>query len=120
VGAFCWGGGFEVVDALSVHPGHYPRAPEFWEGWKGWVFRPQMLHVFGDLARLSLRPTREVWITEAYAPSRPVRSWVDLRTAADYMVREYCLALALGVRVVEWYRFQDGTWFSAAPKLDDV
>ncbi|MCX7599246.1 MAG: hypothetical protein N2512_10345, partial [Armatimonadetes bacterium] len=113
-------GGLEYVDALSVHPGHFPRAPEFWEGWDGWVFRPQMLRVFETLAARGLDAQKEVWVTEAYAPSSPHLSCVDMRTAADYLVREYCLLLALGTRVVEWYQFRDGTWFSAAPRPDDV
>lgn len=113
-------GGLEYVDALSVHPGHFPRAPEFWEGWDGWVFRPQMLRVFETLAARGLADKKEVWVTEAYAPSSPVLSGLDMRTAADYLVREYCLLLALGTRVIEWYQFRDGTWYSAAPKPDDI
>jgi hypothetical protein len=113
-------GGLDLVDVVSVHPGHHPRAPEFWEGWEGWVFRPQMLHVFDDLAKRAYRAAKEVWITEAYSPSAPPPSQLDVRSAADYMVREYCVALALGVRVVEWYQFQDGTWYSAAPQPDDI
>lgn len=116
---FVEAGGLQYVDALSVHPGHFPRAPEFWEGWDGWVFRPQMLRVFETLAARGLTD-KEVWVTEAYAPSSPVFSALDMRTAADYLVREYCLLLALGTRVIEWYQFRDGTWFSAAPRPDDI
>jgi hypothetical protein len=78
-----------------------------------------MLHVLDDLGKRPDRAAKEVWITEAYAPSDPAPAQLDLRTAADYMVREYCVALALGVRVIEWYQFQDGTWFSAAPMPSD-
>jgi hypothetical protein len=116
---FVKSGGLDYIDAISVHPGHHPRAPEFWEGWDGWVWRPQMQRVFGALDKLGLRNKREVWVTEAYAPSTPERSQLDARTAADYLVREYVLSLALGVRCVEWYQFQDGTWFSAAPNPED-
>ena len=118
-GEFVAAGGLRLVDALSVHPGHFPRAPEFWEGWDGWVLRPQMLRVFDGVAAAPA-PAPEVWVTEAYSPSGPIRSLLDLRTAADYLVREYCVLLALGVRVIEWYQFRDGTWYSAAPKPDDV
>lgn len=116
---FIAAGGLDYADIISIHPGHHPRAPEFWEGWDGWVFRPQMLRVFEAVASRGLMRDKEVWLTEAYSPSGPVRSWLDLRTAADYMVREFCLALALGARVVEWYQFQDGTWFSVAPRPED-
>ena len=117
--AFVKAGGIDKVDAISVHPGHHPRAPEFWEGWDGWVFRSQMGRVFGTLDKLGLRGKREVWVTEAYNPSAPQRSQLDLRTSADYTVREQCLSQALGVRVVEWYQLQDGTWFSTAPNPAD-
>jgi hypothetical protein len=112
---FVAAGGLDSCDVISVHPGHHPRAPEFWEGWDGWVYRPQMARVLSTLKGRGLDQRREVWITEAYAPSSPERSQLDLRTAADYLVREYCLSFALGVRVIEWYQLQDGTWFSTAP-----
>lgn len=119
---FVEAGGLDYVDALSVHPGHHPRAPEFWEGWDGWVFRPQMQRVFDTLSARHIqgKNEKEVWVTEAYSPSSPHYAQLDMRTAADYLVREYCLLLALGARVIEWYQFRDGTWFSAAPKPDDL
>jgi hypothetical protein len=114
---FVGSGGLELVDVLSVHPGSYPKAPEFFEGWRGWVFRTQML----DACRAAREHgDRVVWITEAYAPTPPGRSGLDLRTSADYMVRTYVCALALGVEVCEWYQFQDGTWYGQVPKPDDV
>ena len=107
--------GLDLCDVISIHPGHYPRAPEYWQGWDGWVWRPQLARVLNTLKDRGLEKKREIWITEAYAPALPDRTQVDLRTAADYLVREYCLSLALGVRVVEWYQLQDGTWYSMAP-----
>lgn len=109
-------GGFALIDVLSVHPGFHPRAPEFYEGWEGWVFRTQMEKAM-DVAR---RHSKEVWITEVYAPTPPSRSAVDLRTSADYLVRTYILSLLMGVRVVEWYQLQDGTWFSQIPNPRDI
>ncbi len=102
-------GGLSLADVLSIHPGCHPRAPEFWQGWRGWVFRPQ---VQDALAAARQNSGKEVWITEAYAPVSHYRSSVDLRTAADYLVRTYVCAIALGVRVIEWYQFQDGVWFA--------
>ena len=114
---FVQAGGMELIDVLSVHPGCHPRAPEFWEGWRGWVFRPQMLDAY--------RAAREhggtdVWITEAYAPTPPGRSGLDVRTSADYLVRTYVCSMALGVKVIEWYQFQDGVWFAQRPRPDDI
>ncbi|NOY80228.1 MAG: hypothetical protein GXP31_04395 [Kiritimatiellaeota bacterium] len=115
--AFVRAGGMELIDVLSIHPGCHPRAPEFWKGWRGWVFRPQVL----DAAKAAREHGgKEVWITEAYAPTPPGRSGLDLRTAADYLVRTYVCALALGVKVIEWYQFQDGVWYAQRPRPDDV
>jgi hypothetical protein len=114
---FVAAGGMDLLDVLSVHPGCHPRAPEFWEGWRGWVFRSQML----DAVRAAREHgSKEVWITEAYAPTPPGRSGLDLRTSADYLVRTYVCALALGMKVTEWYQFQDGVWFAQRPRPDDV
>jgi len=117
LGEFVQAGGMDLVDVLSVHPGCHPRAPEFWEGWRGWVFRPQML----DAAKAAREHGgKQVWITEAYAPTAPQRSQLDLRSAADYLVRNYVCAMALGVQVDEWYQFQDGVWFAQRPRPDDL
>jgi hypothetical protein len=114
--AFGGAGGGGLCDVLSVHPGCQPRAPEYYEGWRGWVFRAQMLDTM-KLARE--QGGKDVWITEAYAPTQPGRTGVDLRTSADYLVRTYVCALALGVKVVEWYQFQDGVWFGQRPEPAD-
>ncbi|MEI6502607.1 MAG: hypothetical protein WCP21_16480, partial [Armatimonadota bacterium] len=112
--AFVKAGGMELVDTLSIHPGSQPRAPEFWEGWRGWVFRSQVQDA------LKAAAGKPVWITEAYAPTAPDRSQTDLRASADYLVRTYVCALALGVKVVEWYQFQDGVWFAQRPLPSDT
>lgn len=117
LGEFAQAGGMELIDVLSIHPGCHPRAPEFWEGWFGWVFRPQ---VQDALKAAREHGNKEVWITEAYAPTPPGRSGVDLRTSADYMVRTYICSIALGVKVIAWYQFQDGVWHSQRPRPDDV
>lgn len=114
---FTQAGGLEAADILSIHPGSHPRAPEFWEGWRGWVFRSQVQDALKAAAAHGGKP---VWITEVYAPTPPQRSQLDLRTSADYLVRTYLCALALGIPVVEWYQFQDGVWFAQRPRPDDV
>lgn len=75
--------------------------------------------VFDALERRGLIGKKEVWITEAYAPSSPAHSQLDLRTAADYLVRTYVISIAFGVRVIEWYQFQDGVWHSRCPRPTD-
>jgi len=114
--AFEQAGGMALVDVLSVHPGCHPRAPEFWEGWRGWVWRSQMQ----DAMAAAQRAGKKVWITEAYAPTPPGRNGLDVRTSADYLVRTYLCSLALGVEVCEWYQFQDGVWFAQRNRPDDT
>jgi hypothetical protein len=114
---FVAAGGVELADVVSIHPGAHPKAPEFWEGWRGWVFRSQ---VQDALAAARQHGGKDVWITEAYAPTSPDRTQVDLRTSADYLVRTYVCAIALGVKVTEWYQFQDGMWFAARPNPTDI
>ncbi len=116
LGEFVHAGGMDLIDVLSVHPGCQPRAPEFWEGWRGWVFRSQVLDA---LKAAREHGGKEVWLTETYAPTPPGRSGLDLRTSADYLVRSHVCSLALGVKVVAWYQFQDGVWFAQCPKPDD-
>lgn len=104
-------------DALSIHPGFHPKAPEYWDGWGGWKLRTQLART---KQALTDKPDMELWIDEVYAPTTPDRSQLDLRTAADYLVRTYCLLLAEGARCIEWYQFQDGTWYAAAPNPKDI
>ena len=114
---FAAAGGFGLIDVLSIHPGSNPRAPEFWEGWRGWVFRSQ---VQDSLKACRENGGKDLWITEVYAPSNPDRTGLDLRTGADYLVRTYVCAIALGVKVIAWYQFQDGIWFARRPNPADI
>lgn len=109
-------GGMGMIDVLSIHPGCHPRSPEFWNGNRGWVFKSQVM----DAVRAAEDAGKSVWITEAYAPSGPMKTQSDLRTAADYLVRTHVVALALGVKMVAWYQFQDGVWFANRYKPTDL
>ncbi|MBI2299599.1 MAG: hypothetical protein HYU66_11775 [Armatimonadetes bacterium] len=115
--SFTEAGGFDLIDVLSVHPGCHPKSPEFWEGWRGWVFRSQ---VQDALKAAREHGGKDVWITEAYAPTPPGRSGLDLRTAADYLVRTYVCAWAAGVKKTFWYQLQDGVWFARRPDPQDI
>jgi hypothetical protein len=113
---FTAAGGMAALDVLAVHPGCHPRAPEYYEGWDGWVFRPQMARAM-QAARAA---GKTVWIDEGYAPAAPARAQLDLRTAADYLLRTYVCALAIGVERIAWYQFQDGIWFARRPDPEDL
>ena len=45
---------------------------------------------------------------------------LDLRSAADYLVRTHVCALACGVERLAWYQFQDGVWHSRRPDPTDL
>ncbi len=110
-------GGLGLADVLSIHPGCQPRAPEYWKGYRGWVFRPQVLDA---QAAAQAAGSNDVWLTETYAPTPPERSQLDVRTAGDYMVRTFLVSLALGIPRIEWYQLQDGVWFAQRPNPADT
>lgn len=116
IDAFDKAGGMALIDVLSIHPGCHPRAPEFYEGWSGWVFRPQLR----DALALAKAHGKPIWLDEVYAPTPPSREQVDLRTSADYLVRLHVCSLALGVERIAWYQLQDGMWHSMRPNPEDM
>jgi hypothetical protein len=114
-----WGecGAWDLIDVLSVHPGSFPRAPE-WDG-KGefWSLIPQLRTLKQALAKHGDKP---YWVTEVYAPTPPGKFGLDLRTSAEYVIRTYMVCLEWGAQVVEWYQLQDGVWYAPTQKPTDV
>lgn len=116
IDAFTAAGGGKYCDVYAIHPGCHPRTPEYKDGDSSWRFRPQLDMTFAAAAQ----DGRSVWFTEMYSPTPPGRTQVDLRTSADYLVRTYVLAIARGVKVINWYTFRDGTWFAQRQKSTDI
>lgn len=116
IDAFAAAGGGKYCDVYAIHPGCHPRAPEYKDGDSSWRFRPQLDMTFAAAAQ----DGQSVWFTEMYSPTPPGRTQVDLRTSADYLVRTYVLAMARGVKVINWYTFRDGTWFAQRQKSTDI
>jgi len=114
-----WGecGAWGLIDVLSVHPGSFPRAPEWDHEGEFWSLIPQLRTLKQALARYGDKP---FWVTEIYAPTPPGRYGLDLRTSAEYLIRTYMVCLEWGAQVVEWYQLQDGVWFAPIPKPGDV
>jgi hypothetical protein len=110
-------GGWDLVDVLSIHPGSFPRAPEWDHPGEFWSLIPQLRTLKQACAAHGDKP---YWVTEVYAPTPAVRSGLDLRTGADYLVRTYMVCLEWGAEVVEWYQLQDGIWHSCIPRPTDV
>ncbi|MBM3499447.1 MAG: hypothetical protein FJX74_12340 [Armatimonadetes bacterium] len=114
-----WGesGAWDLLDVLSVHPGSFPRAPEWDQPGEFWSLIPQLRTLKGAFAKYGDKP---YWVTEIYAPTPPSKYGLDLRTSAEYLIRTYMVCLEWGAQVVEWYQFQDGVWFAPIPKPTDV
>lgn len=95
---------------LSTHAYSYPHSPDFTKD-------PTIEHSFeSSLVRvrnyLDKTGDKTWYISEMGLPTTPLQtqntfSGSDLRTQADYTIREFLLALSYGVDVVESYSFYD-------------
>ncbi|MFI6505716.1 hypothetical protein [Nonomuraea typhae] len=110
-------GGWPMIDVFAFHPGRgnftpdYAPPPSEWQqGENGtyWNFlgalrearRTVDLHGGG----------KELWLTEAYACTRPNRWWNDNhRQAAENVLLTLALAVSEGVDGVNWYQPHDST-----------
>jgi len=116
-------GGWPLIDVLAFHPGRgnftpdYAPAPEEWEqgangsywNFLGGVRKARQVIADCDTAAGKTTPT-ELWLTEAYACTRPNNWWNDThRQAAENVLLTLALAKAEGVRGVNWYQLHDST-----------
>jgi hypothetical protein len=123
LGNFAAAGGWPLIDVLAFHPGRgnftpdYAPTPQEWEqGANGsyWNFlgslrKAREVVAEYDTATGKTTPT-ELWLTEAYACTRPNNWWNDtLRQAAENTLLTLALAKAEGVRGVNWYQLYDST-----------
>jgi len=114
-------GGWPLIDVLAFHPGRgnftpdYAPAPEDWEqgangsywNFLGGVRKAREVITEYDAATGKTTPT-ELWLTEAYACTRPNNWWNDThREAAENVLLTLALAKAEGVRGVNWYQLHD-------------
>ncbi|MEV6103863.1 hypothetical protein AB0M28_03985 [Streptomyces sp. NPDC051940] len=110
-------GGWDLIDVFAFHPGRgnfvpdYAPAPEEWtQGSTGvyWNFlgalrkARQVVDEYGG--------DKEIWLTEAYAATKPNAWWTDTyRHAAENVLLQLALAKSEGVRGVNWYQLHDST-----------
>jgi hypothetical protein len=110
---FIAAGGWDLIDAFAYHPGRGNFTPDYVPtgdldtGASGtyWNF-------YGGLKQLKALMTqygaKEIWMTEAYAPTKPNSWWHDTyRHAAENVLLTLALAKAEGVKCVCWYQFHD-------------
>ncbi|MFJ6567943.1 hypothetical protein ACIQNU_10995 [Streptomyces sp. NPDC091292] len=110
-------GGWDLIDAFAFHPGRgnftadYAPPPEEWtQGASGsyWNFLGALRKAKQVMAEYG--GDKELWLTEAYASTRPNAWWTDTyRNAAENTLLTLALAKAEGVRGVNWYQLHDST-----------
>ena len=109
-------GGWDLFDAFALHPGRGNYTADYGVPSDGdstlvdsWNYLGAIRKAKKMLARYGQKP---LFLTEAYACTQPNNWWVDsYRHAAENVVLSYALALAEGVRCVEWYQLNDTVWY---------
>lgn len=114
--AFHAAGGWDLVDGIAFHPGRGNFTPDFIPDGEGGEWGTGATGAYwnflGGLRQLkelmSEYGEKEIWLTEAYACTRPNAWWNDTyRHAAENVLLSLALAKAEGVRAVCWYQFFD-------------
>ncbi|MEU6015678.1 hypothetical protein ABZ826_16920 [Streptomyces sp. NPDC047515] len=110
-------GGWDLIDAFAFHPGRgnftpdYAPPPQEWtQGAAGtyWNFLGALRKAKQVIAEYG--GNKELWLTEAYASTRPNAWWTDTyRHAAENVLLTLALAKSEGVRGVNWYQLHDST-----------
>lgn len=110
-------GGWDHIDVLAFHPGRgnftpdYAPPPEDWQlGNNGnyWNFLGAVRKA--NQVRDTYGGGKELWLTEAYAATKPNAWWSDTyRHAAENVLLTLALAKAEKVRCVNWYTLNDTT-----------
>lgn len=111
---FIAGGGWDLIDAFAYHPGRGNFTPDYIPDGDEWEESSNGTYwnFFGGLQQLKalmeVHGEKEIWLTEAYACTRPNGWWNDTyRHAAENVFLTLALAKAEGIRNVCWYQFHD-------------
>ncbi|WP_198663376.1 hypothetical protein [Jiangella endophytica] len=109
-------GGWDLIDGVAFHPGRGNFTADYVPGGDGGGWDPGATGAYwnylGGLRQLkeliAQYGPKEIWMTEAYACTRPNAWWNDsYRHAAENVLLSLALAKAEGVRCVNWYQFHD-------------
>ncbi|WP_406130795.1 hypothetical protein [Streptomyces sp. NBC_00989] len=111
---FIAAGGWDLIDAFAYHPGRGNFTPDYIPPGDDWSTGSDGTYwnFYGGLRQLKAlmaeHGEKEIWLTEAYAPTKPNSWWHDTyRHAAENVLLTLALAKAEGVRCVCWYQFHD-------------
>ena len=108
-------GGWDLIDALAYHPGRAYYTADYAPPASTWAGSSRYWNFLGSLQEArNLMATyggnKELWLTEAYASTRPNTLWTDTyRHAAENVLLQLALAKAYDVRGVTWYTLNDST-----------
>lgn len=95
-------GALDYLDAVSVHPYRFPRQPDA----KVDGFQENLLRLDRLIRQYNKGQPKDIELTEMGYPScQQNPKGVTERQQADYAVRTYALALAIGIRRIYWYSF---------------
>lgn len=92
-------GGLQYMDAISVHPYRYPAPPESME--------EDIIRLNNLMKEYNNGVALPIWGTEIGWPTQLDSRGVSEKVQADYAVRSYVQALALGVDKLFWYDFMN-------------
>jgi hypothetical protein len=111
---FIAAGGWDLIDAFAYHPGRGNFTPDYVPPGDDWGTGAEGTYwnFYGGLKQLKVlmaeHGQKEIWLTEAYAPTKPNSWWHDTyRHAAENVLLTLALSKAEGVRCVCWYQFHD-------------
>ncbi|MER5850686.1 hypothetical protein ABT126_27585 [Streptomyces sp. NPDC002012] len=114
VETFIAAGGWDLIDAFAYHPGRGNFTPDYIPPGDDWGTGSAGTYwnFYGGLKQLKTlmaqHGEKEVWLTEAYAPTKPNSWWHDTyRHAAENVLLSLALAKAEGITCVCWYQFHD-------------
>ncbi|MET9318116.1 hypothetical protein ABZX12_40370 [Kribbella sp. NPDC003505] len=110
-------GGWDLIDAFAFHPGRGNFTPDYAPTPDEWVTgsNGSYWNFLGGVREAKRRIReygggKELWLTEAYACTRPNQWWNDtMRQAAENVLLTMALAKAEGVDGVNWYQLYDST-----------
>jgi hypothetical protein len=110
-------GGWDLIDVFAFHPGRGNFTPDFAPTPDEWIVGNDgsYWNFLGGVREARRRIEKygggkELWLTEAYACTRPNHWWNDtMRQAAENVLLTMALCKAEGVDGVNWYQLHDTT-----------
>ncbi|MFI6587879.1 hypothetical protein [Embleya sp. NPDC050493] len=107
-------GGWDLIDGFAFHPGRGNFTPDYAPAPADWTMGDHGTYwnFLGGLHKarevIAEYGAKELWLTEAYACTKPNSWWHDTyRHAAENVLLTLALAKAEGVRCVNWYQLHD-------------